>query len=81
MEARFFSDTALENFKDEAELFGFGVGHEDQGTRDVTIPCTTDEEGYLRALVYSNGGDVIESPQREKRKRERRKRERRKVNR
>jgi hypothetical protein len=79
--ARFFSDTGLENFKDEAELIGFDVGHVDQGTRDVTIATNDfDSDETLRALVHLNGGDVIDAPRRNRRKRERRKSERRKRN-
>jgi len=61
MDARFHSDTALENFKDEAELVGYEVKHRDQGTRDVTI-LGNDNDETLRALVYLNGGDVLDSP-------------------
>lgn len=61
MEARFFSDTALENFKDEAELIGFEVGHPKQWTRDVVIECDDDET--LTALVHLNGGDVLRPPE------------------
>ncbi len=60
MGARFFSDTALENFKDEAELIGFEVTQEDQGNRDVEIDTTEfDDDETLRALVHLNGGDVL----------------------
>lgn len=58
MAARFYSDTALENFKDEAELVGFEVGHAKQWTRDVTVEG--DDETQMRALVYLNGGSVLE---------------------
>ena len=59
MEARFYSDTALENFKDEAELVGVEVGHAKQWTRDVKIKG--DDEVQMRALVYLNGGSILGS--------------------
>lgn len=61
MEARFYSDTSLEAFKDEAEFIGHDVEHKDQGNRDVTI-TTSDfyDDGQLRALVHLNGGDVLD---------------------
>ena len=67
MEARFFSDTELENFKDEAELVGFEVLHTEEHTRDVTISTNHDgDDETLRALVYLNGGDVLQEKPPEK---------------
>ena len=57
LEVRFYSDSALENFKDEAEEAGFSVGHAKQYTRDLKIDG--DDEERMRALVYLNGGDIL----------------------
>ena len=61
MDARFHSDTQLESFKHDAEEGDYEVIHRDQGKRDVTI-LSSDNDEQLRALVYLNGGDVLDSP-------------------
>ncbi len=60
MRARFYSDTALENFVDEA----FSLHEIDvvtnQGNRDVSIRLPGgDLVEELTALVQINGGDVL----------------------
>ena len=57
MLARFFSDTAMANFMDEAREADYDVQPAEPWTRDVHI-----EGGDLtiRALVHLNGGDVVE---------------------
>lgn len=57
MEARFYSDSALENFKDEAAEVDIKVSHAKQYTRDVTV--SGDDEVQMRALVYLNSGSVL----------------------
>lgn len=60
MRARFYSDTALENFVDEAlDLHDIDVAT-NQGNRDVSIQLPSGHlTEELTALVQINGGDVI----------------------
>jgi hypothetical protein len=63
MQARFYSDTALENFVDEALALHDIHVDTNPGNRDVSIQLPSGhlvEE--LTALVQINGGDVIRRP-------------------
>lgn len=60
MRARFYSDTCLENFVDEAfEIHDVEV-ESNPFNRDVTIKNEGALETEMRALVQINSGEVIE---------------------
>ncbi len=60
MRARFYSDTSLDNFVDEAsDIFDVVDVVTQPGNRDVTIPSSGQLTEELRALVQLNGGDVL----------------------
>ena len=60
MRARFYSDTALENFVDEAFLLHEVEVESNQFNREVQFSAGEFTE-ELTALVQINGGDVVRS--------------------